>query len=206
MKKVNIMNVPSIEETKGLLSEAETLNPGPWVNHSIFTADAAQKIASCHKELDPEVAYILGYLHDIGRRNGISHMRHIIDGYNFLSQKGYEDCARICLTHSFPLKNLDSYSGNKDCNPEEFDFIKDYIARVNYFEYDELIQLCDALTTPKGFCLLEKRLVDVALRYGVNDLTILKWEATFEIKRKFEDAIGRSIYDLLPGVEETTFL
>ena len=69
-----------------------------------------------------------------------------------------------------------------------------------------MIQLCDALTTPKGFCLLEKRLVDVALRYGVNDLTILKWEATFEIKRKFEDAIGRSIYDLLPGVEETTFL
>ena len=145
------MNVPSIEEAKRLLSEAATLNPGPWVDHSIFTADAARNIANKHQKLNSEIAYILGYLHDIGRRNGVSHMRHIIDGYNFLSQKGYEDCARICLTHSFPLKNLDSYSGNKDCNPEEFDFVKDYIAGVNYSVYDELIQLCDALTTPKGF-------------------------------------------------------
>ncbi|MDI6881043.1 MAG: hypothetical protein QMC95_13370 [Desulfitobacteriaceae bacterium] len=72
--------------------------------------------------------------------------------------------------------------------------------------YDELIQLCDALTTPKGFCLLEKRLVDVALRYGVNDLTVLKWKATFEIKGKFEAVIGRPIYNLLPGIEETTFM
>lgn len=200
------MNIPSREEAKRLLSEAETLNPGPWVDHSIFTAVAARNIANCYKSLDPETAYILGYLHDIGRRFGFSHMRHIIDGYKFLSQLGYEDCARISLTHSFPLKDIESYSGNRDCNDEQLNFIKDYIDRVNYSEYDELIQLCDALTTPKGFCLLEKRLVDVALRYGVNDLTILKWRATFEIKRKFEDAIGRSIYGLLPGVEEMTFL
>ena len=157
------------------------------------------------RAMDPEIAYILGYLHDIGRRYGVSHMRHIIDGYNFLSHRGYEDCARICLTHSFPLKNLDSYSGNKDCNDKEIDFIKEYLTGINYSVYDELIQLCDALTTPKGFCLLEKRLVDVALRYGVNELTILKWKATFEIKRKFEGVIGKSIYELLPGVEETTF-
>ncbi len=200
------MNVPSMEEAKRLLSEAETFNPGPWVSHSIFTADAARNIASYHKEIDPEIAYILGYLHDIGRRYGVSHMRHIIDGYNFLSHRGYEDCARICLTHSFPLKNLGSYSGNKDCNDKEFNFIKEYIVRVNYSVYDELIQLCDALTTPKGFCLLEKRLVDVALRYGVNDLTVLKWKATFEIKGKFEAVIGRPIYNLLPGIEETTFM
>jgi len=200
------MNVPSIEEAKQLMSEAETLNPGPWVNHSIYTAEAARNIALCHREIDPEIAYILGYLHDIGRRYGVSHIRHIIDGYNFLSHMGYEDCARICLTHSFPLKNLDSYSGNKDCNDEEIGFIKEYIDAINYSVYDELIQLCDALTTTKGFCLLEKRLVDVALRYGVNELTVLKWKATFKIKEKFEDVMGRSIYELLPGVEETTFL
>lgn len=69
------MRVPSIEEAKQLLSEAETLNPGPWVNHSIFTADAAQNIASYHADLKPELAYVLGYLYDIGRRNGY----HICD-------------------------------------------------------------------------------------------------------------------------------
>jgi len=200
------MKVPSIEEAKRLLSEAGKLNPGPWVNHSIYTADAARNIASYHRELDPEIAYVLGYLHDIGRRYGISHLRHIIDGYNFLSQKGYEDCAKICLTHSFPLKNLDSYSGNNDCTNEEFNFIKEYIAGVIYSAYDELIQLCDALTTPSGFCLLEKRLVDVALRYGINDLTVSKWKATFQIKEKFEAEIGILLYNLLPGIKETTFM
>ncbi|AHF06010.1 HD domain-containing protein [Desulfitobacterium metallireducens] len=200
------MKVPSIEEAKRLLSEAGKLNPGPWVNHSIYTADAARNIASYHRELDPEIAYVMGYLHDIGRRYGISHLRHIIDGYNFISQMGYEDCAKVSLTHSFPLKNLDSYSGNNDCTNEEFDFIKEYIAGVNYSAYDELIQLCDALTTPRGFCLLEKRLVDVALRYGINDLTVLKWKATFRIKDKFESKIGMSVYDLLPGIKETTFM
>ncbi|AFM40444.1 putative HD superfamily hydrolase involved in NAD metabolism [Desulfosporosinus acidiphilus SJ4] len=200
------MKIPSIKETKQLLYEAATLNSGPWVEHSILTAEAARNIASNHRNLDSEIAYILGYLHDIGRRYGMSYMRHIVDGYNFLSQMGYEDCARICLTHSFPLKNLQSYSGNNDCTAEESELIKRYISEINYSEYDELIQLCDALATPKGFCLLEKRLVDVALRYGVNDFTVLKWKSTFEIKDKFEKVIGRSIYDLLPGVKETTFL
>jgi HD superfamily phosphodiesterase len=128
------MKVPSIEEAKRLLSEAGTLNSGPWVNHSIYTADAARNIASYHRQLDPEIAYVLGCLHDIGRRFGISHLRHIIDGYNFLSQMGYDDCAKVCLTNSFSLKNLDSYSGNNDCSNEEFDFIKEYIAGVNYSE------------------------------------------------------------------------
>ena len=200
------MKIPSAEEAKRLLSEAAMLNPGPWVEHSIFTAEAARNIAGKHQKLNPEVAYILGYLHDIGRRFGISYMRHIIDGYNFLSQMGYEDCARISLTHAFPLKDTQSYSGANDCTPEETEFIKKYISEVNYSEYDELIQLCDALATPKGFCLLEKRLVDVVMRYGITDLTVWKWKATFEIKANFEKAIGGSIYALLPGVQETTFL
>jgi hypothetical protein len=69
-----------------------------------------------------------------------------------------------------------------------------------------LIQLCDALTTSRGFCLLEKRLVDVALRYGINDLTVSKWKATFRIKEKFETEIGMSVYNLLPGIKETSFM
>lgn len=36
------MDTPSIGETKQLLAEAETLNPGPWVARSIFKAEAAR--------------------------------------------------------------------------------------------------------------------------------------------------------------------
>jgi len=45
----------------------------------------------------------------------------------------------------------------------------------------------------------------VALRYGINDFAVAKWKATFQIKQDFEAVIGRSIYDLLPGVVENTF-
>jgi hypothetical protein len=58
---------------------------------------------------------------------------------------------------------------------------------------------------PDGFCLMEKRLLDVVLRYGFNEYTLPKWKAFFEIKAAFEREIGASIYDLLPGVVETTF-
>ena len=65
--------------------------------------------------------------------------------------------------------------------------------------------MCDALALPGGCCLIEKRLVDVALRHGFNEFTLAKWEAKLAIQREFEAVIGQSIYRLLPGVIENTF-
>jgi hypothetical protein len=47
--------------------------------------------------------------------------------------------------------------------------------------------------------------VDVARRYGVNDLTVKGWEGRFRIKEEFEAAVGVSIYRILPGIIEGTF-
>lgn len=46
--------------------------------------------------------------------------------------------------------------------------------------------LCDCLALPTGFCLIEKRLVDIALRHGFNDYTLEKWRAFFAIRARFE--------------------
>ena len=67
------------------------------------------------------------------------------------------------------------------------------------------MQLCDALALPTGFCLLEKRFVDVALRYGTPPVIVERWKKTLEIKDFFEQKINGSIYRLLPGVVENTF-
>ena len=72
-------------------------------------------------------------------------------------------------------------------------------------DYDRLVQLCDALALPTGFCLLEKRFVDVTIRYVFNPSTIDRWKKILEIKDLFEKKIGCSIYDLLPGVIENSF-
>jgi hypothetical protein len=200
------LKIPTLRQTEELLLEAQELNPGPWVAHSRYVAQAAQAIASCHPALDTQPAYIFGCLHDIGRRFGVSGMRHVLDGYDFLISKGFDDAARICLTHSFPIKTAASGSSPWDATQEEYGFVEAYLDGIEYNLYDRLIQLCDSLALPSGFCLMEKRLVDVAMRYGLVPLTLKKWEAYFQIKADFERQIGRSVYSLLPGVIENTFV
>ena len=199
------MQIPRRETAEALLAEAGQMNPGPWIQHSENVAKAAQSIAAHHPEADAETAYILGLLHDIGRRVGVTDMRHILDGYTFLHEQGYFDAARVCLTHSYPIKPVDSTAGKWDGTPEEREFIREFIAACEFDVYDRLIQLCDALALPSGFCLIEKRLVDVALRHGFNKYTLERWRAFLEIQQQFDAAIGRSIYSVLPGVVENTF-
>ena len=203
------MQIPTLEQAHQLLHEAEMHNPGPWVDHSLYAARAAQYLAEplSHRGWDllPESAYILGLLHDIGRIRGVTDMRHIMDGYHYMIDLGYADTARICLTHSFPLQNLQAMSGNWDGTTEDWNFIAEFLADVQYNAYDRLIQLCDAIALPDGFCLLEKRIVDVALRRGINELTLDKWKAFFALERDVEQALGASIYRFLPGVVENTF-
>jgi hypothetical protein len=204
MKQQNL-GVPSIEEAKLILSEGSKLNPGPWVEHSLFVGKAAELIAKEDKELDGNVALVLGMLHDIGRRYGVTSMRHSIDGYKYLMEKGYDLSARICITHSFPYKNIDAIFGKWDCSDMEYKFVKEYLNNIDISAYDKLIQLCDALALPTGYCLMEKRMLDVAMRHGVNEYTIEKWKTTFDIQNFFEERIGKSIYSCLPNVVENTF-
>ena len=181
------------------------MNPGSWVQHSFFVAKAAESIAQHHPGLNPEIAFVLGYLHDIGRRAGVTDMRHVVDGYYFLKGKGFDDAARICITHVFPIKDICAVAGKWDCTEQELEFLKEYLSSIEFDDYDRLIKLCDAIALPSGFCLVEKRLVDVALRRGVNDYSVPRWEAYLNIQAGFEKVIGQSLYRVLPCVVENTF-
>ncbi|HZU87386.1 MAG TPA: HD domain-containing protein [Anaerolineaceae bacterium] len=191
------MKLPTIEQTHAYLAEAAKLNPGRWVDHSYCAGEAARRIARRCPDLDCEAAYILGCLHDIGRRAGMYQMRHLIDGYEFLIQEGYPDAADICLTHSFVYKNLEAYLGERDLPAEQIDFLRHYLEYAGYTPYDRLIQLCDSLAMPGGFCTLEKRMVDVTQRYGFNQYTLQKWQALYALKAEIDHTAGMSIYHLL---------
>jgi len=199
------MKIPSRPQAEVYLAAAGNLNPGPWVDHSRQVAQAAAVLAAHHPQLDPLPAYVLGLLHDIGRREGVTDMRHVLDGYIFLIRENYPDAAQICLTHSFPLPLTGAGSGRWDCSAEELQFIQNRLDEIEYSPYDRLIQLCDALCLPCGPVLMEKRLMDVALRHGFNDYTLQKWMKFIEIQVEFEDAMGESIYKHLPKVIENTF-
>ena len=187
------------------LKQAAESNPGPWVNHSRYVAEACRNIALHCKNLSADQACLFGLLHDIGRYAGISSERHLIDGYRYCMERGWEKAAQICISHAFMIQDIKTSIGEFDVSDEDYLFMKEFVANAVYDDYDRLVQLCDSLALPTGFCLLEKRFVDVTIRYGFHPATIDRWKKILEIKEAFEKQIGCSVYTLLPGVVENSF-
>lgn len=126
---------PTREEAIALLAEAEPHNPGPWGDHSRTAAHCAEKIAAA-VGLDPDKAFVLGLLHDIGRRYGKRHLGHVSDGYTYMMELGYDEVARVCMSHSFNDQSLASYVGHRDTTPEETALIERELATMVYDDYD----------------------------------------------------------------------
>lgn len=181
---------------ENLLAEAENMNKGAWIEHSYNVAYLAEKIAS-KAGMDSEKAYIYGLLHDIGRRNGNMQARHAVEGYKFLTDIGFDEGARICLTHTFQYKDIQAIYDTWDCNSEEKKFVEKYLKEINYNDYDKLIQLCDALSLANGYCYAEKKMVNSVLKFGFKDTTINKWKAILELKKYFDEKIHGDVYFLI---------
>lgn len=191
-------------EAEQELTLAARMNPGPWEQHSIAVAENARLIAAKVNGMDCGKAYVLGLLHDIGRRAGVTGIRHLFDGYDYMMRLGQEEIARICLTHSFPIRNIRTFFGKYDCSDAQLAFLDEYLRNVVFDDYDILIQLCDAISLPNGACIMEKRFVDVALRHGLPDFTQEKWRAFLNTKKHFDALCGCDIYSLLPNVLENS--
>lgn len=187
------------------LLQAKKFNDGEWIQHSIFVGIAAKRISENLPNLNSDLAEAYGYIHDIGRRFGRMQIKHSLLGYSFLNAEGLTDFSHICLTHSFPTHNVEDMVGEWDCTKQEYLFIKDYIHSSTYTIYDKLIQLCDAIAIPSGFTILEKRLVDVSIRYGIDEKTLPRWKSFFQLKKDFDNALGYSIYKLFPEIKDTIF-
>ena len=184
--------LPTREEAEKLLQDAEKCNPGPWGNHSRTAAHCAEKIAQACGDLDADKAYILGLLHDIGRKFGPRHLGHVSDGYTYMMSLGYDEVARICLTHSFNNRTTDEYIGKFDTTEEELLLIQNALSLISFDEYDKLIQLCDALAGSDGVLDIEVRMEDVKQRYG--SYPQAKWDSNMALKKHFEEKAGKDIY------------
>ena len=70
--------LPTREEALKLIRDGLLFNPGPWGEHCLTAAHCAEKIASACGDMDVEKAYILGLLHDIGRKFDVTDEELII--------------------------------------------------------------------------------------------------------------------------------
>ena len=139
-------------------------------------------------------------MHDIGRKFGARHLGHVADGYSYMQSLGYDEAAKICLTHSFHNQSIRDYIGKADTTAEEMKLILDQLAAVEMDDYDRLIQLCDSLAGADGVVNMEERMEDVRRRYGSYPED--KWEKNLELKKYFEDRMGKDVYTV---VEKDTF-
>ena len=192
--------LPTREEAERILAEAGKYNPGPWVNHSRVAAHCAEKIAEKCEDIDPEKAYIVGLLHDIGRKFGTRHLGHVSDGYTYMMSLGYDEVARVCLTHSFNDQVMEDYIGKKDTTDAEYEQIQNALHEISMDEYDRLIQLCDAIAGADGVLDITERMADVRRRYG--SYPTQKWNKNLLLKKYFEEKAGDEIYNI---VEKTTY-
>ena len=172
------------------------MNPGPWYQHSKNVAEAAKLITQKTQKYDPAIAYMLGLLHDIGRRNGRTHIKHVYDGYLYLKDKD-SLASEICLVHTFPNKLIEEYQGEMDLEENALKEISIKISTIEYNYYHWLIILCDGYGFIDGFISLERRWIDAAIRLGINEHTIHKWKKMYEIRDRINSKYGIDIEEIL---------
>ena len=185
---------PDRAEAERLLQEAEACNPGPWGDHCRTAARCAEKIAAA-AGLDREKAYVLGLLHDIGRKFGVYHIPHIYNGWKYMLELGYDAAARVCLSHSFSTPDYSTYIGNYDLPEDKLEEMRLSLSELVYDDYDRLIQLCDCLAGNGVVVDMEARMADVKHRYG--EYPQKKWDNNMALKAYFEAKCGVDIYEVV---------
>ena len=166
-----------------------------WITHSICVANTASIIAK-ELNLDVDYAKTLGYIHDYVKAIWDFSM-HDINGFNYLKDLGYdEEYYSICLTHGYLNNDVMCTAGGI---PEDIPFRTEYIKTHEYSIYEKLICLCDLMCTQEVIGI-DKRLIDIIIRYGAYSNTQYQVMETYKLKEYFDNLLGYNLYKLFPDI------
>ena len=140
--------------------------------HVFNVAKIAENIAAQTQTLNPETAYVLGLLHDIGRIKDetVTKVPHSLEGYNYLRKIGYPDVAPICITHNFIDPNIKA-DDFPTYDEKSFKFAQNYLKKIKYNDYDRLIQLADLFSRGKEIMSIRQRLDKNKQFYHIKNLS-----------------------------------
>lgn len=193
----------TIEKAYNFLENNSLKDKDDLMNHSINVAIVAERLAD-ELKLNGKKAYVLGLIHDIGKcQIGKIGMRHILSGYNFLHNLGYEQEARICLTHSFYNKKLVkkilcSKGGRFTRN--EIKFISNYINKSEFDMYDKIVQVADNMGGINGIMTIERKRIEIILKEGLSDITEESLKGIYNVQNEIELKLNHSIYKAFPEI------
>ncbi len=198
--------IPSLQQAKKLFdfitSKTDSLNvkqglpKGVSAKHYKNVAFIASTIAE-KAGLDVKKAYILGLLHDYGEyiEDTTKGTFHGTAGYIEMINKGFDEVAKICLTHSFFDKNF---------NPNDYSYesseilkVKDIIKNMIIDDYDKLIQIADLMSSGANIVKIDERLYKLSIKYNIREELLLnKIKEANLLKAYFNEKCGCNIYDL----------
>ncbi len=201
MNKENAIKLIDIEKEYAINNGRK---PGTWHlyhNHIYGVAEIAKEIASRISDLNPQKAYFMGLLHDIGKMKEEPQQRHhAIIGYEILKE-AYPDIARICLTHMYPNNTAPNMAKDFFHNEKDYEFFCDFFKNNPMNEYDRLIQCCDMFADSRGFVTIEERVIDYENRHRVK-MAKTHLDTYENLKKYFDNKIGVDIYSLYPALLE----
>lgn len=202
MKKYpNIRNAEKIwrEEISYRLANYPFPEKEEYIFHSRGVGRCCRIIAEHTQDLNPEKAYVLGLLHDCGKRvnEKLSGRFHVREGYDLMEAMDYTDVARVCLTHSFYSPNFDE-KFYPSYRPEWLTWAKDKMRGITFNDYDRLVQLCDLFFEGLEKVCLKKRFEGLIRRYNLQwPLLQSLYQHALDNKKFFDEKCGCCIYDLL---------
>lgn len=148
--------------------------------------------------IDAEKAYILGLLHDYGKRNNEfeSNIFHGLEGYREMMRMGYDEVARICLTHTFR---------DKDFSNEEYNYpdqwlneSRNLLQQYDYDDYDLIVQYADLFFEGLNIVKLDDRIAAIAARYKISPQQLKNLsDSAFNLKKQIDFRCGCDSYQIL---------
>ncbi len=170
-----------------------------YYNHILGVAELAKKIAQKSDDLNPQKAYLMGLLHDIGKLKEQHLQRHHgVIGYEILKDID-EDIARVCLTHMFYYNKKPKFDKTFFNNQDDYDFVCEYLEKSSINEYDKLIQCADGFADKRGLVTLEQRAEDFEKRHNMK-VPSKALEGVISLKSYFEGKINQDIYSLFDEI------
>ncbi len=164
--------------------------------HIFNVAKIAESIAKETKQLNPDIAYVLGLLHDAGRIKDetVTGVPHSLEGYDYLQEIGCSGVAPICVTHNFIDKkvNSDDYPNIK---PNHLKRIRELLADIHYNDYDRLIQLADMFSRGKEILSVQQRLNKNKTFYKIPHLSYE--DKALGLQDHFNDTYGINVEEII---------
>ena len=196
MYKDGYGNIPNKDKIISYLDEGYAKNPGDWVMH-LWTIGQTAKNMAHELDLDPDVAFACGALHDLGKRDGCDNAVHFIRGYKILRADSYFFPARIALSHSFQIKNVDAYVGYWNVSDEDKEFVRDFLKYNKFNDYDLLIQLLDGIIKTQ-YLGVEERAKGVIKKHGLNPYFYDRKKRIYDLEEYFQNRLEKPIEKYLP--------